>query len=126
MDTPEHFELADGFGCFRPRGEVSLQHAINLVSMAITYAREQHIKLLLVDVTHLTGFGRPNTIELFTLGGQFARAAQGMVKVAFIAKPEWIDPKRFGLTVARNRGLIGEVFTTEPEALAWLLDGETT
>ena len=99
-----------------------MQKGINLVTLAITYAREQQIKNLLVDTLGLTGFEPPTTLERFTLGGQFARAAQGAVKVAFIARAELIDPPKFGLTVARNRGMIGEVFTDEAEALAWLLD----
>jgi hypothetical protein len=31
-----------------------------------------------------------------------------------------IDPARFGVTLARNRGLMLDVFTSEAEALAWL------
>jgi len=31
-----------------------------------------------------------------------------------------IDPQKFGVTVALNRGLICDVFTTEAEAIAWL------
>ncbi len=121
MDTPQYFTLADGYACYRPVGQVSLQQGISLVSLAITYAREQKITRLLVDTLGLTGFEPPNTLERFMLGGQFARAAQGAVKVAMIARTELIDPKKFGLTVARNRGLIGDVFTSEAEALAWLL-----
>ena len=34
-----------------------------------------------------------------------------------------LDPDRFGITVARNRGLFANVFTSETEALAWLLVG---
>jgi hypothetical protein len=31
-----------------------------------------------------------------------------------------IDPYRFGVVVARNRGLYAEVFTSEPEAVVWV------
>jgi hypothetical protein len=127
MDKPDFFEIADSHATYAPLGNTSLQEAINLVSMAIGYAREQGIEKLLVDATGLGGFDPPTTLERFTLGGQFARAARGAVKVAFVARPEWVDPKRFGLTVARNRGLVGEVFTARAEALGWLLnsDGES-
>lgn len=123
MDTPEHFTLADGHACYRPVGQVTLQEGINLVSIAITYARQQSIPRLLVDTTGLTGIDPPTTLERFVLGGQFARAAQGEVKTAFVARQDLIDPKKFGLTVARNRGMIAEVFTDLNEAIAWLLDG---
>jgi hypothetical protein len=33
-----------------------------------------------------------------------------------------VDPDNFEVTVARNRGLIGNVFDSEKNALAWLLD----
>src|SRR5262249_16473610 len=89
--------------------------------MAINYARSASISHLLIDTTGLTGFDAPTTPERFVLGGQFARAAQRAVKVAFVARPELIDPNRFGINVARKRGLVSEVFTDEAEALAWLL-----
>ncbi len=124
MDKPEHFELADGYACFRPAGQVTLQQAINIVSMSIAYAREQGIKHLLINADGLSGFDPPNTLERFALGGQFARAAQSAVKVAFVVRVELVDPKKFDLLVARNRGLIAEAFRTDAEALAWLL-GDT-
>jgi hypothetical protein len=122
MEKPEHFELADGYACYRPLGEVTLQQALNFVSMSINYARQQGIQRLLINVNGLTGFDPPNTVERFGIGGQMARAGQGAVKVALVAREELIDPKRFGLRVARNRGLVTEVFTMDAEALAWLLD----
>jgi len=121
MDKPVGFELIDGYARFAPVQETSLHDAINLVSSAITYAREQAIKKLFVDVTGLTGFSPPTTLERFTLAGEFARAAQSAVKVVLLAKPEMIDPNRFGRTVAANRGLDTNIFSTEAEALAWLL-----
>ena len=35
---------------------------------------------------------------------------------------EMIDSQKFGITAARNRGLRIEVFTSEDEAVTWLLD----
>jgi hypothetical protein len=37
-------------------------------------------------------------------------------------RPEFMDPELFEVTVARNRGLFGNVFDSEEEALKWLLD----
>jgi hypothetical protein len=121
MDKPALFDLKDGYACYHPVAQVSVQQAINLISIAIGYARSVDISLLLIDTTGLTGFDPPTTPERFILGGQFARAAQRAVKVAFVARPELIDPNRFGLNVARKRGLVSEVFTAEADALAWLL-----
>jgi hypothetical protein len=121
MDTPKYFELADGYARYCPVAEVTLQEGINLLTIAIGYAREQKIRHILIDTTKLSGFEPPTTLDRFTLGGQAARAGRSTVKVAMVAKPEMIDPKKFGVTVAKNRGLNADVFTTEAEALAWLL-----
>jgi hypothetical protein len=37
-----------------------------------------------------------------------------------VARAEMIDPRKFGVTVAANRGLMSDIFTTEAEARAWL------
>jgi hypothetical protein len=33
-----------------------------------------------------------------------------------------VDPDKFEVTVARNRGLMGNVFDSEQDALRWLLN----
>jgi hypothetical protein len=38
-----------------------------------------------------------------------------------VVRPEMMDPDNFEVTVARNRGLMGNVFDSEKDALAWLL-----
>ena len=122
MDIPEHFEMAEGYACHRPVGQVSLQEAIDLISRAIAFSRDHQIRRLLVNATGLTGFEPPGTWERFWLATQFAEAARSAVKVALVTRAEMIDPQRFGVTVARNRGLLAQVFTSEGEAWAWLLD----
>lgn len=123
MDTPEYFELADGYATYRPVGGVPLQQAIDWISRVITFSVEQKIPKLLVDSTQLTGLTPPLTWDRFRMAERFAHAARGAyIKVVLIALPEMLDPQRIGVTVARNRGLFANVFTSEPEAMAWLLD----
>jgi hypothetical protein len=123
MDAPEYFELADGYAIYRPVGDIPLQQAIDWISKVITYSVEQKIPKLLVDSTRLTGLTPPLTWDRFRMAERFARAARGAyIKVVLIALPEMLDPRRLGVTVARNRGLFANVFTSEPEAVAWLLD----
>jgi len=60
--------------------------------------------------------------------GYSPRATPNMasaVKVAMIGRPELMDTEKFEVTVASNRGLSGNVFDSEQEALAWLLDPNT-
>lgn len=122
MDVPEHFEIGEGHALHRPRGNVSFQEALELLSEAVVYCRENGIQRLLIDTTKLTGFGAPGTVERFSLGERLARDARAAVKVAMVGRPEVLDPSRFGITVARNRGLFSSAFSSESEALKWLLD----
>lgn len=83
--------------------------------------RPYTIGRLLIDATNLGGFGL-GTFELFTAGEQLARHAMAAVKIAFVMRPEQIDPRGVGIMVARNRGLFSKAFSSEAEAWKWLLD----
>lgn len=120
MDTPDYFEAIDARGYFRPIGKVSLEDAVRMVSGVITFAREKGIRELLINVTALTGFDSPSIVDRFMFIEKWAKAAQGRVRIAMVARPEMIDQRKFGVTVAANRGLVADVFTTEAEAVAWL------
>ena len=122
MDMPEHFQIAETHAVYRPEGHVSFPEGIDLLSRAVVFSRETGIQRLLIDLRNLTGLGSPGTVERFTLGEQMARAAMAAVKVVVVARPEILDPDRFGVVVARNRGLFSNAFDSEEEALKWLLD----
>jgi hypothetical protein len=122
MTAPEHFETMEAYSIYRLSGDGPLEEAANKVIEAITFSREQGIRKLLVDTTHWTGHSNPTTFERFDWAEAFARAAFTKVKVAMVVRSEFMDPERFEVTVARNRGLFGNVFDSEKEALEWLLD----
>jgi len=109
-------------GIFRLKGEMSLEASVRLVTDAITYAREQGIRKLLVVSTELTGFPSPSVSARYFFVQEWARAAGGKMRIAMVSRPELIDPDKFGVTVAANNGLTGDVFLSEAEALAWLQD----
>ena len=119
---PERFEIGEGHAIFRPEGNVSFQEGLELLSQAIVYCRENGIRRLLIDTTKLTGFGEPGTAERFSSARRLARDARAAVKVAMVARPEVLDPARFAVTVARNRGLFTNAFSSESEAWKWLMD----
>jgi len=75
-------------------------------------------RAILIDVRELTG-ARPDGMELYDLGVLASRDIIG-VPVAFVGSESFIDPRRFGESVARNRGLNLRVFTDMDEALKWL------
>jgi hypothetical protein len=125
MKAPEHFEVMEGYCCYRLSGHGPLAAAANKVIEVITFAQKQGLRKLLIDTTQWTGHGSPDTLERYTQAAAFAEAAASAVKLAMVVRPELMDPEKFEVTVATNRGLIGNVFVSEPEALAWLLDPNT-
>jgi hypothetical protein len=122
VNPPEHFEVREGYCSYRLSGHGPLAEAAGKVIDAIGYSREQRIRNLLIDATRWTGHSRPDVWERFTWAEAFANAARSSVKLAMVVRPEMMDPDKFEVTVAKNRGLRGNVFDSEKEALDWLLD----
>ena len=120
MNKPEHFEVLEDHAVFRPTGEVSLEQAVQLITSAIAYACEEHIKKLLVNTTGLSGFGPPYLADRYFHARDWANAAQGSVCVAVVARPEMFDFEKIGGVIAENAGLRVIGFESEDEALAWL------
>jgi hypothetical protein len=122
MSKPEQYQIFEGHAEFRPAGHMPLSQAVQLVTMAITFTREQNITKLLIDTTGLTGFESPSVAARYFFMKEWAYAAGGLVCIAMVAQPEMIDPQKFGVTVGANLGLQSNVFASEEEALAWLRD----
>lgn len=122
MSELQHFEIVGDHAESRPTGQVSVDQVVQLVTSAIARAREQHIGKLLVDTRGLTGFESPSIIARYYFVRKWAEASGRVVRLALVARPEMVDPQKFGVTVAANLGFIADVFTSEDEALAWLLE----
>ena len=122
MKAPEHFEVMEGYCCYRLSGHGRLAEAASKVIEVITFAREQGIRNLLIDTTGWTGHASPDTLERYQFAQAFAEAARSAVRLAMVVRPEMMDPEKFEVTVAKNRWLVGNVFDSEKDALAWLLD----
>ena len=117
------FAISSGPESVRQAGVVesdSFDEAVVLVSDAIVFANSKKIVELLVDSTALTGFPSPDTFQRFFAVTAWANTARGGLRVVFVARADMIDPQKFGVTAAANRGLLCEIFTTESEAHAWL------
>jgi hypothetical protein len=125
MKAPENFEALEGYCCYRLSGHGSLAEAASKVIEVIIFAREQGMPKLLIDTTKWTGHQNPDTLERYSVASAFAEAARSRVKLAMVVRPEMMDPEKFEVVVAKNRGLIGNVFDSEKDALAWLLDPTT-
>lgn len=120
MNELTDFEVVGGRGYLRPRSLKSIEHAADMVDAALASARARGLRELVADVTALARFPTPTVVQRFWIVSRWALTAEGCVRLAVVACPEHIDPQRFGVTVARNRGLDGDVFVTEADAVAWL------
>ena len=99
---------------------MSLDEAVEVVDVAIAHARDSGIARLMVNGTRVTGFDPPTLSERFFLVEKWAHTAKGKIRLAMVVRPEMIDPRKFGVTVAINRRLIADVFVAERPATAWL------
>jgi hypothetical protein len=122
MKSPKHFEVMEGYCCYRLSGHGRLAEAASKVIEVITFSREQGVRNLLIDTTRWTGHKGPDTLERYNVAKAFAEAARSTVKLAMVVRPEMMDPEKFEVTVAKNQRLVGNVFDSEKEALTWLLD----
>lgn len=123
MDALTDFEIVGERGYFRPSGSVSLDQAVEMIDAALRFARARGLREVVVNVTGLAGFASPAVSTRYSFTQQWASIAGGRVRLALVARPEHIDPEKFGVTVALNRALDANVFATEADAIEWL-DGK--
>ena len=76
-------------------------------------------EVVLVDVQDIGG-DHPTTMERYKMGVFIADHNYLGVCIVVVGKEPYVDPRRFGETVAVNRGARGKVFTDIDEAVAWI------
>lgn len=113
-------EHIDNHGRARVSGCVAPEAAAELATVALSKAAAARLHTLLVDFRELA-LTRPfSTTEAYELGKHLAHAGHGLRRVALLAADACIEPSRFVLAVAGNRGLVAAAFPEESKALAWL------
>ena len=120
MNEPAGFMMEGDRAVYRPAGIVQFDDVVAWVRAAIALACAKDAEDLLVDTTALAGFASPDVFQRFLAATEWAEQKVGRLRLAMIAQAEMIDPHKFGVTVAANRGLVSNIFTTEAEARAWL------
>jgi hypothetical protein len=118
-------EIVDGIAYFRPVGESTLVDTVELIHLAIGECRSRRADKLLVDGRGLAGVAIPSLVDRFLMMEQWAHKSSGMVVVVLVIHPEYIHPQKFGVRVAADFGLTADVYTSEPEALKWLVSVPT-
>lgn len=121
MTPPVILEQRQGYAFYRVTGTMTLAQAVQLVKQAITAAREQKIRRLLVDGSQAKGFEPPDLVTRYYLVREWAAESQSLVELSLVLEQRMIDPEKFGMTVAANAGMRGDAFTMEAEAIEWLL-----
>ncbi len=114
-------EIRGEYAVVRVCGVSTLDQGVRWVTAAIIQTRERGLSKLLMDATPLNGLPSPSVPDRYLYVREWAEAGRGMVRLAMLLPAGFIDPQRFGVMAAANAGLITEVFTDEPTALAWLL-----
>ena len=120
MNTLKHFEQVGRRGFFRPVGVMSFDQATELVAEGMRYARSRDLVDLLVNTSGLSGFPVPDVFARYSFANKWAASAGAALRVAMVARTEFIDPQKIGVVMAQNRGVNGDVFTSEAAAIAWL------
>lgn len=120
MKAQDYFEQIGTRGFYRPLGHATFEQAVDLVADAMVLARESNCVDLLVSVHGLTGIQPPSVFARYDLAVKWARSAESKLRVAVVAPAELIDPEKIGVLMAQNRGVTGDVFTSEAAAIDWL------
>jgi len=120
MNTLKNFEQVGRRGFFRPVGMMSWEQAVEVVGEGMRHARSLELVDLLVNTMGLAGFPTPDVFARYSLASKWAENAGATLRVALVARADLIDPQKIGVLMAQNRGVNGDVFSTESAAIAWL------
>lgn len=120
MNQPENIEIVGKRAFYRPVATTTFERAVELTGEAMRYARSQGCVEMLANLTGLTGFPSPSTIDRYSMAVKWAESAGSALRVAMVVRHEVMDPQKVGVLMAQNRGVNGDIFLTEIEALRWL------
>jgi ribosomal protein S18 acetylase RimI-like enzyme len=120
MTAPLQIGREDGIAVYRLEGPMDLEQAVAQGTAAIALARAQGLPRLLILATALALSRPPTVLDRYRIGERWAEAAGAAICVAVVTRAELIDPQKFAVTVAMNRGARADVFDSEAAARAWL------
>src|ERR1700748_1160986 len=104
---------------YRPNGYVEAGYLVDLITHVLHEALDKGIEQALVSITGVIGFESPGPTFRKWAVQRWADAVGGRMTVALVAKPEHVSPHKIGLVVAAEEGLNANIFTDEPDAIAW-------
>lgn len=103
-------------------GSYEIDSTLAAYAKAFEIAENHHLNAVLFEGLDLTG-APPTVMDRFTMGKYLSElylTYGGKIRMAIVGNEPYIDPGRFGETVAKNRGGYVGVFTSMADALGWL------
>jgi hypothetical protein len=124
VTVPPELVIVDDTAVVTLTGEHQITQAAQKVTEYLVFAREHKLRKLLIDASQTTLVGERTKAAQYFRVQEWARAAEGEVRLAVVLPAASSDPTRFGVTVAANSGLIGDVFVDRAAAEQWLQRGQ--
>lgn len=119
MSFQLQFEEMPGYLAARFIGSGAAEEVWQQFELVAEHCQRAKIDKLLIDITKAKG--TLSLTEKYFAAEESRIFARFGIKVAFIEIPERLDPRRFFLLAARNRGVNVEAFTDLQAAEEWLL-----
>jgi hypothetical protein len=117
MAHTTEIETGNGFLDVQITGRVDMTQALDELAAIRRTADGKGFRKVLVDCTGL--FGEIRVKERFEYASRVAETLRGL-RVAYVLNETLLDPKRFGETVAVNRGTSLKAWNNRAQALGWL------
>jgi hypothetical protein len=114
------FEEIIGYVAVRFTGAGTVEEAWSQFESIAAHCERANKNKLLLDFTE--AHGEISLVDRYFLGEQAKIFQRHASKVAAVGRPEQLDHRRFGETVARNRWINLRVFTNVEDAHEWLLE----
>ena len=130
VEAPRLISIHHGYARFAPAGFATIVSLAALLQEVMSECLRLGCTRLLVDIRSLD---HPplSTTDRYDFSQAIAEFWDRSILMAMVARPEQLDPDRFGQKVAANRGVFVGAGTDEAEAIEWLLrprslDGPST
>jgi hypothetical protein len=114
------FEEIIGYLAVRFTGAGTVEEAWTHFESIAEHCERANKNKLLLDFTEARG--EISLADRYFLGERTKIFKRNASKVAAVGRPEQLDHRRFGETVAKNRLVNLRVFTNVEDAHAWLLE----
>lgn len=119
LNPPEFVERVGQRAFYRPVLTAEFHDALERCMAAVRWARDAGCSDMVVNVRGIAGMEAITAFMKYEVAIAWAQSA-GTMRVALVVPDHLMDPEKFALLMARNRGVNGDAFTTEAEALRWL------